>query len=673
MWFSRLFKKNNRPRAGEMGGLFIDARGSREYFELDGKYRYTWVSESLGARSAKEAQPNGDEAIARERYLGNALTLKKIITIGACAWLLLALLAVRVGFLQLGKGRDYLLAAENNRFRYYAQPAQRGIIYDRNGEALVENKPSFSISIAPRDVLPHPVLRQKIMGLLNIPMEEMDALLAIPSILDQESIVLKENISYEDVVRIRVGASDIPGLFVQHTSYRSYALDRASSLSHVLGYVGKMSAQEWEDISQHLENARDRFYEPTDAIGKQGIEKSYEQVLRGVFGKTQVEVDARGQHVRQITSVHAIAGESVILTLDLGIQEELERIMRAWMERLKKTRASAVAIDPRNGEVLGLISLPGFDSNQFARSIPREMFNTLLQDPDRPLFQRAIAGQYPPGSTIKPFVASAALQEGIITPSTAFLSTGGIWMSRWFFKDWLAGGHGLTDVRKAIADSVNTFFYIIGGGYKDHEGLGPERISAYLQQFGFGSKTGIDLPGEGSAFIPTPAWKKETRKEPWYIGDTYNFSIGQGDLLVTPLQLAAGISAVANGGTLYRPHLVRGIAQDGAVPERLVELQTILNAHMVDPQHLQVIREGMRRTTVSGSARSLGTLPVAVAGKTGTAQWNHNQSPHAWFESFAPYENPRIALVVMVEEGAEGSAISAGIAREFYAWWAKNR
>jgi penicillin-binding protein 2 len=292
-----------------------------------------------------------------------------------------------------------------------------------------------------------------------------------------------------------------------------------------------------------------------------------------------------------------------------------------------------------------------------------------LENPDQPLFNRAISGEYPSGSTIKPVVAAAALQEGLITAGTSFVSSGGIRINEWFFPDWKAGGHGITDVRKAIAQSVNTFFYIIGGGYGDFTGLGPKKLKEYMEKFGLNNKTGIDLPGERVGFVPDPEWKWATKNEQWYIGDTYHVSIGQGDLLVTPLQVANYIAAVANGGTLYRPHLAKKIV-DPAVQKDSDILPEVLDSNFVDPKNIQIVREGMRQTVVSGSARSLSNLPIAVAGKTGTAQWGTDKANHAWFTSFAPYENPEISVTILIEEGIEGSTVAVPIARDFYQWWA---
>ena len=292
----------------------------------------------------------------------------------------------------------------------------------------------------------------------------------------------------------------------------------------------------------------------------------------------------------------------------------------------------------------------------------------MLNDPDRPLYNRSMGGEFPSGSTIKPVISAAALQEGIITESTTFLSNGGLRIDKWFFPDWKAGGHGMTNVRKAIAESVNTFFYIIGGGYEGTTGLGVDRLAKYFKLFGLGSQTGIDLPGEVDGFVPSKEWKETTKKENWYIGDTYHLAIGQGDLNVTPLQVANYTAYFANGGKLLVPHLVKEIRPSGSQVGTPVPVK-IIRSGIVNPAYVQIVREGMRQTVVAGSARSLQQVPVPMAGKTGTAQWSTKKDPHAWFTGFAPYDDPTIVITILVEEGKEGSTIAVPIAREVLQWY----
>jgi len=268
----------------------------------------------------------------------------------------------------------------------------------------------------------------------------------------------------------------------------------------------------------------------------------------------------------------------------------------------------------------------------------------------------------------RPVIASAALQEGVITAKTTVLSAGGIKVGDRIFKDWLAGGHGTTDVKKALAWSVNTFFYYVGGGYEKFDGLGLGRIIKYLYAFNFGSKTGIDLPGEDTGFVPTAEWKEKTKKERWYIGDTYNLSIGQGDLLVTPLQIAIETAAVANGGKIIQPHLLDKLV-DAGKKIAAAYAPAVIRQNFVSAENLEIVRQGLKECVLSGSCQPLKSLPFTSAGKTGTAQWNNAKENHAWFTAFAPFDNPQIAITILIEEGKEGSTTALPIARDFLEWW----
>jgi penicillin-binding protein 2 len=294
----------------------------------------------------------------------------------------------------------------------------------------------------------------------------------------------------------------------------------------------------------------------------------------------------------------------------------------------------------------------------FARGITQNEYSKLLEDPDAPLFPRATQGEYPAGSTMKPIYSAAALMEGIITPSTSFFSTGGLWLGSRFFPDWRSAGHGSTNVYHAIADSVNTFFYIIGGGNEAFEGLGIEKLMQYAQLFGMGSPSGIDLPNESDGFLPSKEWKQSAKGEPWYIGDTYNVSIGQGDLLVTPLQMNRSTATFANWGTMMSPHLAMDQAPNGE--------------KIVPDDVATVVRDAMRATITYGSATIMQDLSQAVAGKTGTAQWATGKAEHTWFTGFGPFNDPEIAVTVIVEQ-AGNAYYTTPIAKEIFAWWFAHR
>jgi len=333
-----------------------------------------------------------------------------------------------------------------------------------------------------------------------------------------------------------------------------------------------------------------------------------------------------------------------------------------------------LAIDPRNGGILALVSIPSFDNNLFAQGISKKELTDLEKDPNEPFLNRALLGQYPPGSVIKPLIAAAALEEKIISPYQSINCTGAITIFNEYnpeivyrFPDWKT--HGLTNIIKAIAQSCNVFFYTVGGGYNDIEGLGVDRIKKYLEYFGLGEETGIDLPNEEKGLIPDEEWKKMAKQgEEWYLGDTYHLSIGQGDILVTPLQMAMALSSIANGGILYQPQITDKIIDlDGNLVKNIST--KIIKKDFINLDNIKVVQEGMRQAVIDGSAVSLSSLSIDVAGKTGTAQFGNKGETHAWFIGYAPYENPEIVIAVLVEAGGEGHKSAVPVAKEILKWY----
>ncbi len=449
---------------------------------------------------------------------------------------------------------------------------------------------------------------------------------------------------------------NFPGIILLKTAERKY-ID-GQIFSHVIGYEGKIRAEE-------LATLKSEGYTMTDSIGKQGIEKSYEAELRGVHGGELVEVDALGQVKKALGIIAPKKGNDLKLTLDAGLQREAYVAMERVLAESKLEKGALIAIDVKTGAIRALVSFPGYDNNLFARGISQTDYSNLANDPRKPLFNRAIAGEYPPGSTIKPLLAGAALTEGIITPETSIESRGGIQVGRSFFGDWKA--HGFTDLRRAIAVSSDVYFYSIGGGYGGIKGLGMEKMKAYEERFGWGKRTGIDLPGEQDGFLPTPAWKQERFNERWYIGDDYNSSIGQGYITTTPLQIALATAAIANDGALLKPHLVESVQ---TIEGEKKTTPTVLNQGIFSPSILKVIQEGMRETVTEGTAQSLQSLPIAVAGKTGTAQFGGGKQTHGWFASFAPYDDPELAMIVLVEDQSEQETYHAvPITQALYEWY----
>lgn len=570
------------------------------------------------------------------------------------------LLASRVAYLNIIQGTHYQEIAERNSLRALVIPAPRGIIYDRFGKQLVYNTPSIDVTIIPADVPEEPERQEALKRLL------LETFALEPSVLDEifqkldrqslQPLLLKERVSQEEMLVFLSRQEALPGVNLYKTTQRRYT--DSLIFSHLLGYEGKIRK---EELASHPDYLR------TDSIGKQGIEKSYESALRGEHGFQRAEVDALGHIKKEFGTVQPTPGDDLILNIDADLQKKLFDSLQTLLEKKNLKRAAAIALDPQNGAVRALVSLPSFDNNLFASGISQKEYQALISDSAEPLFNRALSGEYPPGSTIKPVLAAAALAEGIIDEHTQIESRGGISVGKFFFGDWKV--HGFTDVRRAIAVSNDVFFYSVGGGYGGIPGLGMERMKKYENLFGYGSQTGIDMPGEADGLIPDPEWKQEEIGERWYIGDDYHAAIGQGFVLATPLQVVNAVAAIANGGTLYVPHVVSQVrSTDGKVTP--VPLQ-ILRKDFIRPEILRIVREGMRATVTDaqGTAQPLQALSVAVAGKTGTAQFGGEEKTHGWFASFAPYERPELALVVLVEGQGEEGYNAVPVTQDVYQWY----
>lgn len=638
-----------------------------------------------GSRGGLRVTSQGDETLRHEVlfedrftrlrdrrvFVGQGIGLNRLFVVIGIALVVLGGLALRAGYMQIVRGSAYAEAAEDNRLRREVLPARRGIIRDRQGTVLAENVPTFQVDMRASD-LPSPIdssfgtaqellqtgtparIIATVARAVGKTTEDIAGQLSATGTVPNEWVTVARDIPYEQAVSLEVALPELSGVALTTAAKRQYPESGATpSLSPVLGYVGPVSPTEYAD-------RKEDGYRRNDEIGKVGVERSHEDTIRGTPGERRTEVDAFG-HPRAVVSDRApVDGQDLTLTLDLGLQRAAEDALRKGMERAKVTRGSAILMDARDGGILALVSLPAYDNNIFAGSVSSTAYQALLDNEDRPLFPRAWAGQFPSGSTIKPLIATAALAEHVVTPVTTVFSVGGINVGPWFFPDWKAGGHGPTNVRYALAWSVNTFFYYVGGGYGEFIGLGVDRLTSWMRAFGLGDITGLDLPGEATGHVPSQAWKEQTTGERWYIGDTYNLSIGQGDLLVTPMQMARVAATVANGGSLVIPHLVASSSTPN-VPR--------LDA---DPADLATVRQGMRDCVTYGSCRALSVLPVPVAGKTGTAQWRSDRENHAWFIGFAPADDPQVVITVLLEEGGEGSSFAVPVAGEILrAWWSE--
>lgn len=618
--------------------------------------------ERLDVTEAAAADP--ETAGERPQYLGVAVSRRRLLALFCILLAMFAILAARAAQLQVFSGKEHLSLAERNRVRVLPTRSVRGVFFDRTGAPLVSNVPSFTLTITAADLPANSDERNRVLNetaaLTHISPEELAADAGEAGRTPYVPVPAVTDVGYDDAIRLNVAAERLPGVDVSVDTVRNYAgTPDSASLGHLFGYVGKITQEVYAAAPAGT-------YLLNDRIGRTGIEAAFESVLRGSYGTKQVEVDALGREKRVLAEKKPQDGASIRLTLDLAAQEKLESLLAAELRHIGRTRGAAVALDPRDGGIIAMVSLPGYDQNLFSGGLTSSTYRTLTENPNQPLFARAVAGLYPSGSVIKPLIAAAALETGVITPQTTVLSVGGIHFGQWFFPDWKAGGHGLTNVRKAIAESVNTFFYTIGGGTDTFSGLGIDRLALWLKRFGLGAPTGVELPGEAAGLVPTPAWKQEVKHEDWVIGDTYHTAIGEGDILVTPLQMAAVTEPFANGGTVFAPHILAATRTVNG--EELVQPHALASNFLSD-QTVEVVREGMRQTVTAGSAQMLQSVPVAVAGKTGTAQWKEGKETHAWFTGFAPYDRPEILVAILIEEGGEGSSVAVPVARDFLSWY----
>lgn len=613
--------------------------------------------------SALEAHDHLDRKIERPLGRFSSLFFLGIVAIGV------SYLGWRAFSLQVSQGGYFFQKSQENRFVVRNIFAPRGIIYDRFGQPLVDNVPSFGIVFEKQDFIERrgsfPRLLEELGVILG---KDRDFFLDMGFPLDNDPRVLPkrifiaENLSPDTVVKVASHLEDLPGIRVFENFRRIYKDSYA--FSHLLGFVGKISEN---DLAQHPELG---FY---DTLGKSGLEQAYDERLRGRGGKKIVEIDSRGIETRFKFADEHKEG----LRLKLAVDGELERVSYEMLRNYTegKKAGSAVVVDVKNGGIKALVSFPGFDSNSFGTALTQKEFEKVLLDPLKPMFNRAISGEFPAGSTIKPFIGAAALEEKLIDPEKKIYDEGFLEIpdpyhpgEKSVFLDWRK--HGWVNFYDAIAVSANVYFYMIGGGWRDQKGLGIERIKHYAGLFGLGSRMGIDIAGEKPGVIPDPEWKKinEPKNPLWRLGDTYNVSIGQGGVKVTALQMAMLTATIANGGTLYQPRVVDAILDEkNAVKEK--KEARILRKHIVSVDALSEVRRGMRQTVTNGTARLLNDLPVAAAAKTGTAQSAPGLKPHAWVTVFAPYENPEIAVVVMVEYAGEGSTVAVPITNEILKWY----
>jgi len=540
---------------------------------------------------------------------------------------LLIFVSARVFYFQVFQFSKYSALAEQNNFVSATLKSERGVIYDKNFNQLVFNKPSFNL-VLDKNKLEQEQLAQNLKKLSWILGKTENELKETTS-QDRDRVLLAENLNYKQLILFESLSDEFQGFYIENASVREYQLGPV--FSHIIGYHRKTSQ---------------------DA----GIEAFYNKELSSKPGEIRYERDVYGKIISQELIREPESGDSLVLWLDSKLQKKLYDVFLEELKAVGVKRASAVALDPKTGGVLAMVSFPSYDNNLFTQGISQENWDELSSDENMPFLNRVIAGRYPTGSTIKPLIASAALNEGVITKNTTINCLGEIkvdnpWFKDqpWIFKDFKT--HGITNVEKAIAESCNVFFYTVGGGYKNFKGLGPDLIIEYLTKFGWDSKLGIDLPGEINGFIPNKEWKKKRFSSPdnlWMPGDTYNLSIGQGYLSVTPLEVVSSFASLINGGKLLSPQIVKQVIdKDKNV---ITDFQPkVLAKDFIDAQNLEIVKQGMKGTVDYGSAVILSSLPIQAGAKTGTSEIGKDEYFHSWLTVFAPYDDPEIVLTLMVE------------------------
>jgi penicillin-binding protein 2 len=574
---------------------------------------------------------------------------------------LFSVLWIRIWYLQILKGEKFIELSENNRIRIMSIKAHRGRILDRDKRVIVDNRPSFNLSFVPEDVKGKDF--QKILDRLNqkIPLKREEVLKKVKSASPFKSMIIKRDIDRDAMAFIVEQRFEVPWLDLGIEPMRSYKYKDMAA--HLIGYLGEIDERGLRR-SRRTKNS----YQLGDLIGQFGMEKIYETQLKGENGKKQVEVDAYGRELKLLIEEDFTPGNHLILTIDLRLQELAEKLFA-------DKEGSIVVMNPKNGEILTMVSKPSFDPNLFAKGITREDWQSLIKNETHPLQNRTIQGQYPPGSVYKIVTAVAALEEGVITPNTSIFDKGYYVFGRRVYRDWKKGGHGTVNLHKAIVESCDTYFYQVGVQ------LGIDVLARYARGFGLGKPTGIDLKNEKAGIVPSTRWKKRARKEPWYPGETVSAAIGQGYNLVTPIQIANLVSSVANGGIRYRPRIVKQIESPGG--SVLYQSQPeIIGKLPARPETLEIIRKALLGVVNGnrGTGRRARIKDILVAGKTGTVQVirkkENEEEPkdyqeklprkfkdHGWFVCFAPFEDPELVVVVLGEHGGKHGSYYAPIAK----------
>ncbi|MBL0226687.1 MAG: penicillin-binding protein 2 [Geobacteraceae bacterium] len=588
-----------------------------------------------------------------QRFVREVMESKqRILVISFVVGAIFFVLLLRLWHLQILSSEDYRSMSENNRLRFVPVAASRGAIMDRTGKVLVSNRPSFSLAVIPQEVKDKDSLFDRLARLLGLDRSEMDERWnKVKGRAKYYPVVLASNISRDQVEIIEENRLRLPGVEIEMKPVREYSSTILAA--HLLGYIGEISDDEMD------KNGYEE-YNPGDYVGKNGIERSWEAELHGNDGGRQLEVDARGRVLRTISETYPTVGNSVVLTIDAAVQKQAEK---AFGDQA----GAAVALDVNSGEVLAFVSNPAFDPSLFSGKLPADVWKSYLDDKRHPLENKALTGQYPPGSTFKVITALAGLENGQISDSTTVNCSGSYELGDSTFKCWNKRGHGTTSLRKSLRESCDVYYYQLG------ERLGVDLIAKTAQKFLLGMPLGIGLNNEKPGLIPTAEWKQKRFGKRWYHGETLPVSIGQGYVLMTPIQMASMIATVANEGTVYRPFLVKRIVDTDGRPLKEFKPE-IIGRTGISADKFRLVKQGLFAVVnePGGTGAMARLYDVRVAGKTGTSQvvklrdskrgTPYQFRDHALFVAFAPYDKPEIAVAVVVEHGEHGGGAAAPIA-----------
>lgn len=557
--------------------------------------------------------------------------------------LIFIMLVVRLGYLQIYKEDEYKYKAENNRVKFVRVDAVRGNIIDKNGEIIVTNKIGYRLNYLKERKYDDTTLEEisKLTGHTKKYIEKRIKYGEI-SIYTRENTII-EDLDEKNAHKILERKNEFPYLKVETYFKRKYTEDDLAS--HIIGYVKKISNKEYDRL-------KDEGYSERDIIGKTGIEKQYDKELRGKKGYEYFEVNARSIVQKIIKKKNPVKGNDIHLTLDMRLERYMENIFKE-----EKLVGSMIALDPKSGKILTMVSYPTYSLNTFSSSIPADVWNSILYDKRKPLTNKAIAGEYPPGSVFKPFISFGFLESGL-NPNEKFFDNGYYQIGEWKWRSWKRYGHGNVDLKKAIVESANVYFYRGAHQY------GLQTLVDNTENFGFGKKTGIDIPGEKSGCIPTPKWKKKRFREGWYTGDTINFAIGQGYVLATPLQVVEAYSVLANQGYAYKPRVVDYIS-DGynrkeIKKEKLIDVK-------YPKRYYRLLKEAMLGVVEqdNGTGKTLRTKGLRIAAKSGSAQNSQFKTTHAWVAGYFPVEDPKIVFVVFLQGAGSGGSVAGAVAKQF--------